>query len=177
MSKENDTYKLSLSGDGLDLKRSIGETIAQQIVALVLGGMPQSFATVSPSGTPPSSGSLHGSNPKQFMATKRPATDMERVTCLAYFLTHERNTAAFKTKELTELNREAAQPKLSNASATARNAVSDGYLAAAGGGQKQITARGDALVEALPIRDQVKEALEKYPKARRRKPQSKKAGK
>jgi len=177
MTKEKSEYKLTLSGDGLNLSRSVAEATAQQIVALVLGGSaaPNTFSQTSRA--QPEIGGAHGSNPKAFMAVKRPATDMERVTCLAYFLTREKNISAFKTKELTELNRDAAQPKFSNVSATARNAVSDGYLAAAGGGQKQITARGEALVEALPDRERVKEALEKFPKARRRKPQTKKVKK
>jgi hypothetical protein len=84
---------------------------------------------------------------------------MERVTCLAFYLTHHKNTNAFKTKELTDLNIEAAQQKLSNASATARNAVGHGFLALAGGSRKQITPRGEAVVDALPDRDKVKGAL------------------
>src|SRR6516164_5632568 len=49
-----------------------------------------------------------------------------------------------------------------NISATARNAVAQGLLASAGGGQKQITERGEAVVGALPDRDKVKAALEEY---------------
>jgi len=47
------------------------------------------------------------------MSAKHPTTDMERVTCLGYFLTYSRETSAFKTTELTKLNTEAAGPKLS----------------------------------------------------------------
>jgi hypothetical protein len=178
LAKDSDEYKLTLNGGGLNLTRTVSEATAQQIVGLVLGGaaaVPATAAGAQPgvNGQPQSS---HGLTPKAFLVLKRPATDVERVSCLAWFLTNERNVPAFKTKVLTDLNREAAQFKLSNPSATARNAVNDGYLAAAGGGQKQITARGEALVEALPDRDKVKAALEAHP-ARRRKPSAKKAKK
>jgi hypothetical protein len=173
MSKEKDGLKVVLTGEGLNITRTVSDAVGQQIVALVLGGAAPVAAIANVSTTPVATGSS-GMTAKGFMAQKRPATDMERVTCLAWFLTHEKGIGGFKTKELTELNREAAQPKLSNASATARNAVSEDYLAAAGGGQKQITARGEALVNALPDREKVKAALEAHPKARRRSPRAKK---
>ena len=127
------------------------------------GGLPTSGI---PSGAPSSGrGTV---TPKAFLAQKKPATDVERITCLAYYLTHYRTTAHFKTKDLTALNKDAAQPKFSNAAFTARNATSQSqYLAQAGAGSKQITARGESLVEALPDREQVKAALEANPPARR----------
>jgi len=107
--------------------------------------------------------SADAQTPKVFMAKKRPDTVQERITCLAYYLTHYRNTPAFKTKDLTKLNSEAAQPKISNPAFFARNAANAQYLALAGGGNKQITARGEALVTALPDREAVKKALGDYP--------------
>jgi hypothetical protein len=100
---------------------------------------------------------------KQFMGQKQPKSDVERVACLAFYLTHYKQTPQFKTVELTHLNAEAAQPRLSNASFTARNAVSQQYLAPAGGGRKQITLRGEALVKALPNRSDVQDALKQHP--------------
>jgi hypothetical protein len=113
-------------------------------------------------------GPVDDSPPKTFMTAKRPQTDMERVTCLAFYLTHNRKTPAFKTKDLTDLNTEAAQQKLSNPSATARNAVAQGYLSLAGGARKQITARGEALVTALPDKDKVQAAMAEHPVRKRR---------
>jgi hypothetical protein len=105
--------------------------------------------------------------PKAFVAEKRPSNETERIACLAYYLTHYRAMPRFKTRDLTDLNREAAQPRLSNASVTARNATNQQYLALAGGGHKQITPKGEDLVKALPNRDQVKAALENHPPTRR----------
>jgi hypothetical protein len=110
-------------------------------------------------------------SPKQFIAAKRPSTDVERIACLAYYLTHDRKTPHFKTNDLTALNTEAAAPKFSNASAAAQNALNQNrYLAQAGKGRRQITPLGESVVQALPDRDAVKEVLAKAPAKRARKP-------
>lgn len=102
--------------------------------------------------------------PKAFLLEKRPKSDVERVACLAYYLTHYRETPEFKTKDVTNLNREAAQPRFGNAAMAVANASHGAqFLVATSGGQKQITTRGEALVEALPERDRVQNALEVNP--------------
>ena len=103
-------------------------------------------------------------SPKQFIADKRPKSDVERVACLGYYLTHFRETPEFKTRDITMLNREAAQPALGNpAMAVANAARVSQYLSSSGGGKKQLTSRGEALVESLPDRERVREALETFP--------------
>lgn len=102
-------------------------------------------------------------DPKVFMTSKRPQNINERITCLAYFLTHFRDMKQFKTVDLTKLNTEASQPKISNPTYYARDAADAQFLSLAGGGKKQITARGEALVEALPDRAAVTAALENHP--------------
>jgi hypothetical protein len=107
--------------------------------------------------------------PKQFLAAKAPQTDVERIAVLAFYLTRARDTPHFATKELSDLNTEAAGPRFSNASYAASNATKrSGLLAAAPGGKKQITARGEALVEALPDRQAVTAALDAMPARPRR---------
>jgi len=39
--------------------------------------------------------------PKEFLRDKMPVTDVERITCLAYYLTHYRDTPHFKTLDLS----------------------------------------------------------------------------
>ena len=128
--------------------------------AIAAGGNPPAAPGGGGPGTPPP---VTGQTPKAFMTAKKPKTVQERITCLAYYLTHNRNVATFKTKELTNLNSEAAQPKISNPALFARNAANAQLLALAGGGAKQITSRGEALVVALPDREAVKKALEDHP--------------
>jgi len=98
-------------------------------------------------------------SPKEFLRDKAPATDLERVACLAYYLTHYRDMPHFKTIDLSTLNTEAAQPKLSNATVAVDNASRAGLLVQAGGGKKQISAGGELYVQALPDRDAAKESM------------------
>jgi len=98
-------------------------------------------------------------SPKEFLLEKSPRTDVERVACLAYYLTHFRGIPHFKTTDLSMLNTEAAQVKFSNASTSAKNALAQGYLASATKGNRQISAAGELYVQALPDRDAARKAL------------------
>ncbi len=98
-------------------------------------------------------------SPKEFLLEKEPQTDVERVACLAYYLTHYRDTPHFKTIDISKLNTEAAQPKFANAAYSVDNASKMGYLAAAIKGQKQLSAIGERYVLALPDREKAKEVL------------------
>lgn len=168
-------YKLSLSGKNITIKdREISESVALGVISLIMGGarienenseilrnpFPTTITRLTNSGEPPS--------PKMFMAVKKPSSETERIICLAYYLTNFRSTPAFKTKDLSKLNTEAAQPLFSNATAFARNADNAGYLAKAGGGSKQITTLGEAIVAALPNREDVKSAIIEYESVRKR---------
>ncbi|MFA6174764.1 MAG: hypothetical protein WC701_13965 [Kiritimatiellales bacterium] len=104
-------------------------------------------------------------SPKDFLAQKQPRTDVERIACLAYYLTHFREMPYFKNLDLAKLNTEAAHPKFSNAAYASNNATNAGYLAPAPNGQRQISAAGEQFVQALPDREAAKEAMSK---ARRR---------
>jgi len=98
-------------------------------------------------------------SPKQFMFQKQPKTDVERVACLAYYLTHYRDSPYFKTLDLSTLNTEAAQVKFSNPSFAMENATKMGYLVPASKGSKQISAYGEQFVLALPDRDKAREVM------------------
>jgi hypothetical protein len=107
--------------------------------------------------------------PKEFLAYKAPKTDIERMAVLAYYLTHARGQEHFATKDLSDLNTEAAGPRFSNAAYAASNAMKkNGYLTTAPGGKRQITARGETLVSALPDHEAAKAALEAMPGKPRR---------
>jgi hypothetical protein len=172
------TYKLNLSGGSLTVKdHVISEELARKILTLVMGGsMPTGGAAEDGAWGHTShhaagrSETTHGSapSPKTFMAQKKPSSEQERITCLAYYLAHHRDMQAFKTRDLTKLNTEAAQPTFSNPAVFARNAVQAEFLSKAGGGSKQITALGEAVVEALPDREKVKVAIESNKSSRKR---------
>ena len=101
-------------------------------------------------------------SPKEFIRDKHPITDGDRVTCLAYYLTHYRETPHFKTVDISSLNTDAAQPKFSNPSVAVDNATRDGFLVAGTKGSKQISSAGEKYVELLPDRDGAREAMKTY---------------
>jgi hypothetical protein len=106
-------------------------------------------------------------SPKEFMLDKKPRMDVDRIACLAYYLTHYRDTPHFKTLDLSKLNTEAAQVKFSNAAKAVNNAASAGLLVPAGSGKKQISAIGELYVQALPDREAARAAIA-YAKRRRK---------
>src|SRR4051812_10123800 len=78
--------------------------------------------------------------PKEFVNEKRPKNNAERIACLGYYLAKHRDTPTFKTKEISELNTEAAGPRLGNAARDVTEAErSSGYLTSAGEGRKQMS--------------------------------------
>lgn len=98
-------------------------------------------------------------SPKEFLLEKQPRTDVERIACLAFYLTHYRDTPHFKTLELSKLNTEAAQQKFANAANATNNAVKMGYLIPSSKGQRQLGAAGEQFVRALPDRDSARAAM------------------
>jgi hypothetical protein len=137
-----------------------------------------SHAAHSPTGVsmPPSSSSFSTRtemSPKQFLLEKRPTNDIERVACLAYYLTHFRNTPEFKTLDISKLNTEAAQPKFSNPSVPVDSATRRGYIVTTSGWSKQLGALGEQFVQALPDREAAKLVMERV---RLRRPRKKRNG-
>jgi hypothetical protein len=106
---------------------------------------------------------------KQFLVEKAPRTDIERVVCLGFYLTHYRSTPHFRTLDISKLNTEAAQPKFSNPAYAVDNAQKRGLLVQANKGLKQVSAIGEQFVQALPDRDRAKEVLDRLrPRNKRR---------
>ena len=124
-------------------------------------GQTKGFPTGDPASHPPGGGfsEARDISPKEFVMQKQPRTDVERVACLAFYLTHYRNTPHFKTLDISKLNTEAAQSKMSNAHVAVNNATQTGYLVPAIRGTKQISAAGEVFVQALPDREAAKAAM------------------
>jgi hypothetical protein len=117
----------------------------------------------------PYPGAPAGVTPRDFISEKRPASLVERIACLGYYLTHYRGMPHFKATDVVVLNTEAATSKIGNPSRDFDHADrQNGYLAAVGNGTKQLTIRGEAMVEALPSREAVRKVLEEHPHKSRR---------
>ncbi len=104
------------------------------------------------------------------MHDKAPQTDVERVACLAYYLSHYRSTPHVKTKDITALNTESAHKPFSNTALAVDNATKTGYLVPSVKGSKQVSAYGERFVEALPDREAAKEIMSIARAGRRGKP-------
>lgn len=150
----------ALSGLDQEARARILRTVAT-FFGLSFGAVPSEFPNVSERHQAQADLFSHDRSmtPKQFLSEKRPLTDIERIACLSYYLTHYRNTQHFKTLDLSKLNTEAAQIKLSNAAQAVDNATKAGFLAAATKGNKQIAATGEQFVQALPDRQAAKDAV------------------
>jgi hypothetical protein len=121
-------------------------------------------------------GSVGELAPKDFLKIKAPKSDVDRVACLAFYLTHGRQTAFYAARDLTSINTEAAGPKINMSRAVDNATNQSGYLTSAGKGKKQITAHGEDVVNALPDYQKVKEIIATgRRKARRKKGKEKTA--
>jgi hypothetical protein len=184
MADKQEGYTISVDGPDHKFKRAIDEAMANRILNLIMtGSLPAGGGEAAGSG---SSGTARagagaaaipsGLNPKQFIASKKPKTQYERVACIADYLTNARNTPQFDNDAIAALNTEAAQAPIKNIGAILRDTAQKyGYLSAAGnGGNKQITVLGEAVVTALPDRDAVKAAITENRPSRKRKRAAKK---
>lgn len=101
---------------------------------------------------------------KEFIAAKKPDGYYERIACLAYFLEKFESMDGIKTADIVKANTDAKQTKFPNSTVYVNNATQKyGYLISAGKGKKTISAKGEALVEALPDREKVKAVVEAHP--------------
>src|SRR5688500_7383988 len=76
--------------------------------------------------------------PKEFMRSKEPKNDVQRVACLAFYLTNARSTPQFRIIDLENLNTEAAGPNMNMTRASDNATRKNNYLAAGEGRNKQI---------------------------------------
>lgn len=144
-----------------DVPRVLNWLIAKLNVQMQAGTL--AISNTSPL-SKPALPSGHITSPQLFMDEKNPKTDAERVTCLAYYLTDFMQAPSFKSLDISDANKKAAQPKLSNVTVALNDATHKyQFLAVVGGGKKQLTSRGRRVVDALPDRDKVNDVLVKYP--------------
>lgn len=151
----------------LPLKQELRER-AHAMLAAFLGVANEASGRPAGERSPPPIRIASRESPKDFLFQKGPQTDVERVACLAYYLTHHRDTNHFKTIDISKLNTEAAQRKFANAATSVSNAMQGGFLAPVGRGMKLLTAEGERYVEALPDRAAARAALGKRRARRQR---------
>lgn len=157
-----------------ELNREAQQRLLNAVVAFL--GLSQSARPAEPYGmqdagtTPSRFSDDNAPTAKEFLFQKRPQTDVERIACLAYYLTHYAGVPHFKTLDLSKLNTDAAQLKLGNAAQAVDNATKAGFLVPAGkSGAKQLSAIGELYVQALPDKEEARKAIaQARPKRQRR---------
>jgi hypothetical protein len=101
---------------------------------------------------------------KSFVAQKRPESFYERVACLAYYLEKSGGKNELKTRDISKANTDARLSNMSNPALFVKHATNTyGFLSRIGHGSFAISGRGEAIVEALPDRAKVKQALADHP--------------
>lgn len=145
------------------------QTVSTFFNARAAQAFPVAGSTASPTHSHSTFSEAKPITAKQFLLEKEPRTDVERIACLAFYLTHYADTPHFKTVDLSRLNTEAAQPKFSNAAVAADNATKMGYLVPAIKGHKQLSAAGERFVQVLPDREAAKAGMNSIRSRMRRK--------
>lgn len=166
MNGENDPEVLTAIVNALkDLEPEVQRRTIQAVITfldiqLIPQTNPRSLDVQSTStGTESSFSQNRDLSAKDFLREKLPKTDVERIACLAYYLTHYKNVQFFKTLDLSLLNTEAAQPKFSSASVAVSNAIRAGFIVPAAKGQNQLSSAGEVFIQALPDREAAKVAV------------------
>lgn len=100
---------------------------------------------------------------KDFILYKNPKDGYQRLACLAYYLEKNKSIEEFKAQDLTKANTDAKQSKFSNISLYLSDATRKyGYFSPSSKGKKVLTTTGEAVVEALPDQEKVREVSKKY---------------
>lgn len=154
--------------DWISLKYKI--TSSQPLSAL--GGAPPGGNNNNNNNRLPAGGTI-----KDFITLKKPQGFYERIACLVHYLESVQGVTGVKTVDITKANTDAKQTKIPSSSVYVANATKIyGFLISIGAGKKGLSARGEAVVNALPNREAVKTALEENPiKKKSKKGKKKKA--
>lgn len=113
-------------------------------------------------------------NIKDFVVEKKPEGFYEKIACVGYYLEKYGNLDGFKTSDIVKGFTESKQTKLPHSSAYVDNAATKyGFLISSGKGRRSLSARGEAVVNALPDRGKVTQALADHPFKRNRKKRAK----
>jgi len=105
---------------------------------------------------------------KDFVNLKKPVGFYERIACLGYYLEKVMGMEGFKTFDITQANKDARLHPMSNPTFFVNDASAKyGFLTPIGSGKKGISAKGEAVVEALPDREKVQQILDENPTKRK----------
>lgn len=96
-------------------------------------------------------------DPRAFIRVKRPATDVQRVACLAYFIVTTSGKPGFSSKDVVTTHTDSGGSKINMTRALDNATRRSKYLSNRGPKEKQLTPLGEDIVDALPDQNAVKE--------------------
>jgi hypothetical protein len=124
----------------------------------VVGGQ-ASAASVSTVVTTPSGASgatadaqsaIARKDPRAFIRIKKPATDVQRVACIGYYLVQTTGQQGFTSKAISTAYTDSGGSKINMTRALDNATRGSKYLSTRGPGEKQLTTVGEDVVHALP---------------------------
>ena len=107
---------------------------------------------------------------KGFVAQKHPDGFYERIACLVYHLEKSQGKSEIGRQDIVQANSDARLSKMTNSTVFVKHATHTyGYLTSLGKRKLALSARGEAVVDALPDRAAVEQALASNPFGRKAK--------
>lgn len=105
----------------------------------------------------------------EFVNSKRPNDNFQRLACIAYFMEHREGVPTFTTSSMKKAYTSAMQPDIDDMGRTLSDAtLRAGYFVPIDKKTKRLSARGASVVEALPDQEVVKRVLKETAKPARR---------
>jgi hypothetical protein len=167
-------YKLNLAGDGIKIEKVIPESIARQVVSLVMGGHQIGISTA------PSSSQLHRKAPsiggqlslREFMDEAGAKRNPEKIVAIGAYLMETLNQETFTRKEVKLQFKNAGEPVPGNYTRDFDWAVSNAWLAPNQGGQKDyyVTKKGREAIENK-FSDEIRKGTKLKPRRGKRRQQ------
>jgi hypothetical protein len=135
----------------LTIQVPAGNAAGAQAGASPAGGMP---------GIPAATGDIQAAIAKKdaraFIRIKKPATDVQRVACLGYFLAQTTAQHGFSSKDISKTHTDSGGSAINMTRALDNATRGAKYLSNRGPRQKQLTTLGEDVVNALPDQAAVK---------------------
>jgi hypothetical protein len=96
---------------------------------------------------------------RSFIRAKKPASDVERVACLGYYLLKTTAQPGFTSKDLAAAHTDSGGSKINMPRALDNATRQSKFLSNRSRSEKQLTTLGEDVAEALPDRDRVNQIM------------------
>jgi hypothetical protein len=151
-------------------------TMASPVTQVGTGPTGAGATTLLPALAGNAQAALAKKDPRAFIRAKKPTTDIQRVACLGYYIMQTTGNLGFTSKDVAKANTDSGEGSFNLPRAMDNATRAAKYISNRGPREKQLTALGEDVVNALPDQATVK-TVEDSSKARRVKKKTRKAKK